>query len=197
MITPANFACSYSEARWCARRTSERRSHQSLLFIGDSRLQVLYNQTLNTMPGLGTKVGNRVLPSPRSSARFVWAPFVDEIMRKAIDDAARQPQLSLPSTVVVSSGTWAMKREPHSETAFAEFKKNLTDMVPSLETLAHMTRVVWMMQDPVLVHRLSSNWSTLRNSEIAKYNDFEKVQRLYLSKYRDAVKTSRAETITV
>lgn len=158
------------------RRISQWRSPNTLAYIGDSRLRFLYNETVSHITGSPPIYPNGnhhdVTTDEKSlnlSLQFVWAPFVDGDMQRAIDRFLL-PHSPLPSLILLSSGTWTMKISNSSEKAFKEYKRNLTELAPSLEKLAQRTRVVWVLQDPVFEYLLSEEREMIRNNEIWKYN---------------------------
>ncbi|KAH6946096.1 hypothetical protein HPB50_011623 [Hyalomma asiaticum] len=75
-----------------------------------------------------------------------------------------------PALIVLGSGTWAIKQSNGSQAMLAEYAANVSRLVPLLDRLANGSRVLWMLQDPVQVDRLSTSRRAISNELIDAYN---------------------------
>ncbi|CAL4067516.1 unnamed protein product, partial [Meganyctiphanes norvegica] len=77
---------------------------------------------------------------------------------------------NVPKLIVLGSATHAIKNFNGSALALEEYKKNLTSLSSALNQIGNRTRVLWMLQDPVLPERLKPERAVITNDQLEDYN---------------------------
>lgn len=165
-----------AESRMCLRYIAYWGGKNHIVFAGDSRIRQLYwafVQQVEPSPS----------PAPQEQAHrdlryeekdlhltveFLWHPLVDGSLRSA--GARWLRRMQRPALIVLGSGTWAIKQSNGSQAMLAEYAANVSRLVPLLDRLANGSRVLWMLQDPVQVDRLSTSRRAISNELIDAYN---------------------------
>lgn len=99
----------------------------------------------------------------------MWAPMVNQTMFD-IYNPWIQSQSKAPSVIVTGSGVWAIKVSNASTEMFNSYKSNLTYLVPILNSLVSATKVLWVLQDPVIYEKLHPSRKMITNEQIDMYN---------------------------
>lgn len=99
----------------------------------------------------------------------MWAPMVNQTMFD-IYKPWIQSQSKTPSVIVTGSGVWAIKISNASMEMFSSYKRNLTQLVPVLNSLVSFTKVLWVLQDPVITEKLHPSRKMITNEQIDMYN---------------------------
>ena len=99
----------------------------------------------------------------------MWAPMVNQSMFD-IYKPWLNFQAKLPSVIVTGSGVWAIKISNGSMEMFSSYKRNLTELVPVLRLLVPVTKVLWVLQDPVISEKLHPSRKMITNEQIDMYN---------------------------
>lgn len=99
----------------------------------------------------------------------MWAPMVNQTMFDIYTPWIRS-QSKAPSVIVTGSGVWAIKISNASTEMFNSYKSNLTYLVPILNRLVPATKVLWVLQDPVIYEKLHPSRKMITNEQIDMYN---------------------------
>lgn len=99
----------------------------------------------------------------------MWAPMVNQTMFD-IYTPWIQSQTKAPSVIVTGSGVWAIKISNASTEMFTNYKSNLTNLEPILSSLVPATKVLWVLQDPVIYEKLHPSRKMITNEQIDMYN---------------------------
>lgn len=76
-----------------------------------------------------------------------------------------------PSVIVAGCGLWSIVASNGSEVATTEYAVNLTHLVRSINILSEKkTKVLWTLQEPVIVDRLPPEYSAVTNEQLDLYN---------------------------
>lgn len=100
---------------------------------------------------------------------FMWAPMVNQTMLDIYKPWIRS-QSKAPSVIVTGIGVWAIKVSNASMDMLNNYKYNLTHLVPILNSLVPVTKVLWVLQDPVIYEKLLSSRKMITNEQIDMYN---------------------------
>ncbi|KFM77879.1 CAS1 domain-containing protein 1, partial [Stegodyphus mimosarum] len=147
-----------------------------IVFIGDSRIRQLFYgfvSLINPKYEVGDRFvhhdlhfGNEEL---KVNVDFIWAPMVNQSMfdiyKSWLQDASIRPSL-----IVTGSGVWAIKISNASMEMFESYQRNLTELMPVLNSLTPSTKVLWVLQDPVLTEKLHPSRKMITNEQIDLYN---------------------------
>lgn len=99
----------------------------------------------------------------------MWAPMVNKTMFD-IYKPWLQTVNNRPSVIVTGSGVWAIKISNASVEMYGSYKRNLTQLVPVLNSLIPLTKVLWVLQDPVITEKLHPSRKMITNEQIDMYN---------------------------
>lgn len=99
----------------------------------------------------------------------MWAPMVNQTMFNIYKPWIRYIS-KRPSVIVTGSGVWAIKISNASLEMFASYKRNLTQLVPILNSFIPHTKVLWVLQDPVITEKLHPSRKMITNEQIDMYN---------------------------
>ncbi|KAG1682096.1 N-acetylneuraminate 9-O-acetyltransferase [Nymphon striatum] len=141
----------------CMKYTAYWGDENHILFIGDSRDK--YHEDVN-YTDLDLKL----------DVRYIWSPMINSKMYDVYKHWQRQPPDKQPALIITGSGTWAIKEQNGTEEALISYSKNLTNLVPILNEVAEKTKVLWMLQDPVVYEKLSEDRKVITNEQIDLYN---------------------------
>ncbi|XP_045450859.1 N-acetylneuraminate 9-O-acetyltransferase [Melitaea cinxia] len=171
---------SKTDARRCLRYLAFWGKYNSFAFIGDSRLEQLYEYFIGVlktrieidssystvdhhMPNY-TYVDNKL----KLSVTFIWS---DDVSRTMVDQF-RTWQYSdrPPSVIVASTGLQLIKNRNTTEQVLEEYKRNLTQLVQPIDSLAgHKTQVLWKLLESVDTTKIKNDVK-ISNSDIDAYN---------------------------
>ncbi|XP_038206351.1 N-acetylneuraminate 9-O-acetyltransferase [Zerene cesonia] len=171
---------SKTDARRCLRYLAFWGKYNSFAFIGDSRVEQLYEHFIN---GLKTRLDmdtsystiDHHMPNYtyvdsklRLSVTFIWT----ENVSKTMVDKFRMWQHSdqPPSVIVASSGLALVKNRNVSEANLDEYKRNLTRLVQPIDALSSRgTHVLWKLLESVDNSKLRNDVK-INNNDIDAYN---------------------------
>ncbi|KAJ0178071.1 hypothetical protein K1T71_005894 [Dendrolimus kikuchii] len=172
---------SKTDARRCLRYLAFWGNYNSFAFIGDSRLEQLYEYfigVLKTRLDLDTSYSTIDLHAPnytyvdnklRLSVTFIWS---DDVSKTMVDQfrswqKADQP----PSVIVASTGLQLLKTRNTTDLILEEYKRNLTHLVQAIDSLAAKnTQVLWKLLEAVDSGKLKNDLKRITNSDIDLYN---------------------------
>ncbi|GAB6019038.1 hypothetical protein CHUAL_000666 [Chamberlinius hualienensis] len=164
------------ESKMCMRYIDYWGGKNHIVFVGDSRIRQLYyemvkhfdpKQNIDVKAHSNLKFRDQQL---KLTVQFVWSPMVNSSMMLMYDEWLKADGQHLPSVIVTGSATWAIKESNGSEQALIEYKNNLTKLVPQFNRLSTRSKVLWMLQDPVVHEKLSLNRKSITNELIDSYN---------------------------
>ncbi|KAM7291899.1 N-acetylneuraminate 9-O-acetyltransferase [Ixodes scapularis] len=173
---------SNAESRMCMRYIAYWGGKNHIVFMGDSRIRQLYLafvhqvQPSSSLPEEDLKENIHhnlkfVDKDLKLTVEFLWNPMVDAAMRASCARWLSRGSAERPTVLVLGSGTWSIKLSNGSSQAVTEYKANVTQLVPSLDRLANTTRILWLLQDPVVPEKLHPTRRMITNELIDAYNE--------------------------
>ncbi|XP_047517161.1 N-acetylneuraminate 9-O-acetyltransferase [Pieris napi] len=171
---------SKTDARRCLRYLAFWGKYNSFAFIGDSRLEQLYEHFisgLKTRLDIDTSYSTIDQHTPnytyvdnklRLSVTFIWS---DDISKTMVEKF-RMWQISdrPPSVIVASSGLKLIINRNITEANLEEYKRNLTRLVQPIDALAlRGTQVLWKLLESVDIAKLNNDVK-INNNDIDAYN---------------------------
>ncbi|XP_034831379.1 N-acetylneuraminate (7)9-O-acetyltransferase [Maniola hyperantus] len=171
---------SKTDARRCLRYLAFWGKYNSFAFIGDSRLEQLYEYFIGViktrldidssystvehhMPNY-TYVDNKL----KLSITFIWS---DDVSKTMVEQFRTWQYSDRPPSVIVASASLQLvKNRNITELAIEQYKRNLTQLVQPVDSLASRgTRVLWKTMEAVDVAALKSDIK-ISNADIDAYN---------------------------
>ncbi|CAN7990099.1 unnamed protein product, partial [Ixodes hexagonus] len=173
---------SNAESRMCMRYIAYWGGKNHIVFMGDSRIRQLYLafvhqvQPSSSLPEDDLKENIHhdlkfVDKDLKLTVEFLWSPMVDTSMRTSCTRWLSHGSAERPTVLVLGSGTWSIKQSNGSSQALTEYKANVTQLVPLLDRLANTTRILWLLQDPVVPEKLHPARRMITNELIDAYNE--------------------------
>ncbi|XP_047534646.1 N-acetylneuraminate 9-O-acetyltransferase isoform X1 [Vanessa atalanta] len=171
---------SKTDARRCLRYLAFWGKYNSFAFIGDSRLEQLYEYfigVLKTRVDIDSSYSTKDHHMPnytyvdnklRLSVTFIWS---DDVSRTMVEQFRTwQYSDSPPSVIVASTGLQLIKNRNTTEQALEEYKRNLTQLVQPIDALAaRKTQVLWKLSESVDTTKIKNDVK-ITNSDIDAYN---------------------------
>ncbi|KAJ8715881.1 hypothetical protein PYW08_013166 [Mythimna loreyi] len=172
---------SKTDARRCLRYLAFWGKYNSFAFIGDSRLEQLYEYFISVvrtrfdldtsystvdhrMPNY-TYVDNKL----RLSVTFIYSDDVSKTMVDQFRTWQRSDQP--PSVIVASTGLQLLKTRNTTDLVLEEYKRNLTHLVQAIDSLAaRNTQVLWKLIESVDATKLKNENKRITNTDIDLYN---------------------------
>lgn len=102
--------------------------------------------------------------------RFLWKPVVNQSM---VDQFKYWNSLSLdkrPNIIIAGSATHSIKQSNASVQALDYYRRNLTIMLPYMDSLNQSTTILWALQDPIRHDLLRKDRQMITNEQIDAYN---------------------------
>ena len=186
-----------TDARLCMNYKAYWGGHNKIIFIGDSRVRQVFWEFASMFFSQKneSKVHKDVFYEDKAielELLFRWQPMVNDLMYSDFKSFADSNTNEKPTLIVVASGSWSIKTNNASLSAKANFKANLTTIMPLIEKLHHTSSVIWMLQDDVLEQNLSPERSMITNEQINLYN----AAALELFRYSSAEVWSSSRSIS-
>ncbi|CAH2039234.1 unnamed protein product, partial [Iphiclides podalirius] len=171
---------SKTDARRCLRYLAFWGKYNSFAFIGDSRLEQLYEyfiSVLKTRLDLDTSYStvDHRLPNYtyvdsklKLSVTFMWS---DDVSKTMVDQfRAWERSDRPPSVIVASTGLQLVRNRNVTELMLEEYKRNLTRLVQPIDSLAaRNTRVLWKLLESVDASAMAED-EKISNRDIDAYN---------------------------
>ncbi|XP_043921904.1 N-acetylneuraminate 9-O-acetyltransferase [Protopterus annectens] len=157
-----------SEAKTCLK-------DKHVAFIGDSRIRQLFYSFLKVInPHVkeeGKKHENILVEDGSASLKveFLWHPEVNNSMKQSLKSWT-EDSTSKPDIILLGAALWSIKIHNGSNEALAQYKANITGIVPLLEKLAETSDVYWILQDPVYEDLLDESRKMITNQNVEAYN---------------------------
>ncbi|XP_050419398.2 N-acetylneuraminate 9-O-acetyltransferase isoform X1 [Patella vulgata] len=165
-----------SDARMCMHYISYWGGRNHIVFLGDSRIRQLYFHFINLISNDEVKKfkAHRDVhfQDNKINARvdFLWHPMVNISMYNVYKNWLISEPSARPNLVITSSATWSIKLSNGSKEALKNFEVNLTYILPFVNKLKDSTKILWLLQDPVVEEKLNANRSAITNEQIDYYN---------------------------
>jgi len=170
---------SMQEAHTCLRYVAYWGGRNHYVFLGDSRIRQVYVSMVSLLSGKPYQAASPHKDDHYRDERlnlhleFLWQPMVNESMLKVYKrwiEMGKKGSQDKPNAIITGSGTWSIKLNNGSEDALENFKVNLSYIAPYFNKLKETTKVLWMLQEPVVEEKLSPNRAMITNQQIMKYN---------------------------
>lgn len=170
---------SMQEAHTCFRYVAYWGGRNHYVFMGDSRIRQVYASMVSLLSGKPYQAATPHKDDHYRDERlnlhleFLWQPMVNESMVKVYKrwiERGKKGSQEKPNAIITGSGTWSIKLNNGSEDALENFKVNLSYIAPYFNKLKETTKVLWMLQEPVVEEKLSPNRAMITNQQIMKYN---------------------------
>ncbi|CAH2981507.1 unnamed protein product [Chilo suppressalis] len=172
---------SKTDARRCLRYLAFWGKYNSFAFIGDSRLEQLYEYfigVLKTRLDMDTSYSTVDHHMPnytyedhklRLSVTFIWS---DDVSKTMVDQfRSWQHSDKPPSVIVATTGLQLLKTRNTTDIVLEEYKRNLTHLVQAIDSLAaRNTQVLWKLMEAVDVTKLKNENKKISNTDIDAYN---------------------------
>ncbi|CAL1272802.1 unnamed protein product [Larinioides sclopetarius] len=167
---------SSSDSQMCLQYIAYWGGKTHIVFIGDSRIRQLYYgfvSLINPKYVIEDNIAHHNIHYSDKELKvyvdFIWAPMVNQTMfdiyKPWIQDVNTRPSL-----IVTGSGVWAIKISNASMEMYASYQRNLSHLVPMLNNLTPNTKVLWVLQDPVVTEKLHPSRKMITNEQIDLYN---------------------------
>ncbi|GFU04031.1 n-acetylneuraminate 9-O-acetyltransferase [Nephila pilipes] len=147
-----------------------------VVFIGDSRIRQLYFgfvSLINPKYVIENNIAHHNIHYTDKELKvridFIWAPMVNQTMFDIYKPWMQDISIR-PSLIVTGSGVWAIKISNASMSMYSSYQRNLSRLVPMLNNLTPTTKVLWVLQDPVLTEKLHPSRKMITNEQIDLYN---------------------------
>ncbi|KAL4702687.1 hypothetical protein ACJJTC_018310 [Scirpophaga incertulas] len=172
---------SKTDARRCLRYLAFWGKYNSFAFIGDSRLEQLYEyfiSVLKTRLDVDTSYSTVDHHMPnytyedhklRLSVTFIWSEDVSKTMVEQF--RTWQHTDRPPSVIVAGTGLQIIKARNTTDLVLEEYKRNLTRIVQPVDTLtARNTHVLWKLIEAVDTNKVNDDTKMIDNTDIDAYN---------------------------
>ncbi|XP_073946759.1 N-acetylneuraminate (7)9-O-acetyltransferase [Choristoneura fumiferana] len=171
---------SKTDARRCLRYLAFWGKYNSFAFIGDSRIEQLYEYFIGVLKAR-TELDTTYTMDHRSpnytysdaklrlSVRFVWS---DDVSRTMVEQFRTwQHEAKPPSVIVAGTGLQLLKTRNATDLVIDEYKRNLTLLVQAVDSLAAKnSQVLWKLIESVDSTKLKNDYKKISNSDIDEYN---------------------------
>ncbi|CAG9794077.1 unnamed protein product [Diatraea saccharalis] len=172
---------SKTDARRCLRYLAFWGKYNSFAFIGDARLEQLYEYfigVLKTRHDMDTSYSTVDHHMPnytyedhklRLSVTFIWS---DDVSKTMVDQfRSWQHSDRPPSVIVATTGLQLLKTRNTTDLLIEEYKRNLTHLVQAIDSLAaRNTQVLWKLMEAVDATKLKNDDKRISNADIDSYN---------------------------
>ncbi|XP_059058073.1 N-acetylneuraminate 9-O-acetyltransferase [Achroia grisella] len=171
---------SKTDARRCLRYLAFWDKYNSFAFIGDSRLEQLYEyfigvlKTRLDMETSYSSVEHRTNNSYVDSKLRLFVTFIrsNDVSRTMVEQFRNwQRSDKPPSVIVATTGLQLLKNRNTTDLVLEEYKRNLTHLVQAIDSLAaRNTQVLWKLMESVETSKLKTDLTKISNVDIEAYN---------------------------
>lgn len=148
------------------------------VFIGDSRIRSLYKGFVGHLQQdeITTEKpeddGHDLIHIDKTlklTVEFKWFPYLSTSM---IEQFRKWRIMDKPPSVIVAGcGLWSIRASNGSEATIEEYSLNLTRLVQPIDHLhEHKSIILWALQEPINVNKISSEYQMITNEHIDLYN---------------------------
>lgn len=149
-----------------------------IIFMGDSRIRQLYFEFIRSISAnddneYSQPVHRDIEYNEKDlnlRIKFLWRPIVNQSM---IDQFKQLSDLSMearPNIIIVGSATHSIKESNASIQALEYYRRNLTILLPYMDSLNKSTTILWTLQDPIKHDSLRKDRQMITNEQIDAYN---------------------------
>ncbi|RZF39634.1 hypothetical protein LSTR_LSTR001155 [Laodelphax striatellus] len=173
---------SQTDTRRCMRYLAFYGRQNRFVFIGDSRIHDLYTAFWDHLTGHESKTQHKYQSLAKSSSNFTFVDYQlkltiefvysEDIGPKMLSKFQTWRKETTPPVVIVAGcGTWSINRSNKSNAALRDYSTNLTMLVQSIDDLVERnSRVLWVLQEPVVEDKLKPSHAAITNQQIYLYN---------------------------
>lgn len=154
------------------------------MFIGDSRIKVLYQAFVGHLQSTGySNASVKPLDTKHTSLEYsdpklklnVRYIFADEISKTMIEEFTtwEKEVNSAPSCIIASCTHSKFKNGNFTEEIRKAYITNMTRLIKPIEDLStKKTKVIWKLQDPIDEDKVENDpvWKNVLNEDIEKFN---------------------------
>jgi len=165
------------DSKRCMRYIAYWGGKNHIVFLGDSRIRQLYYEMVKHFnpddPLMDTKAHGHLKFSDEQlklTVEFLWQPVVNSSMMEVYESWVKGLPEKRPKVIVTGSATWSIKESNASLNALLSYKDSLAKLVPNFDRLAPTTKVLWMLQDPIVPDKLEEARRAITNEQIDLYN---------------------------
>uniref|UniRef100_T1INP0 Cas1p 10 TM acyl transferase domain-containing protein n=1 Tax=Strigamia maritima TaxID=126957 RepID=T1INP0_STRMM len=165
------------DSRMCFRYIDYLGGRNHIVFVGDSRTRELYLTLVRHLnPNPKDNEYNRhsnlkyTDDHLKLTVEFLWQPVVNQSMLDVCDSWLKLPLDQRPSLVVMGSATWSIKTSNGSLEALEAYRDGLLRLIHPINRMQSKTKVLFMLQDPVLPDRMKKERQLITNELIDLYN---------------------------
>lgn len=149
-----------------------------IVFIGDERIRQLYIQfvrsirlDLNNLSNIDYKEDLEYIEKDLNlDIKFLWRPMVNKSMIDEVKSWTKLKDYLKPHIVIMGSAVHSIKFSNGSSMALEFYRKNLTILLPYMESLNRTTKILWVLQDPIKTELLKKEKRMITNELIDSYN---------------------------
>lgn len=162
----------------CIRYIAYWGGRNSIIFMGDSRVRQLYYEFIKSISVSQDNIAN--MPAHHDldydekdlnlNIKFLWRPVVNQSLIDEFKNWNSVSEYSRPNIVIVGSATHSIKQSNASLNALEYYQKNLTILLPYMDSLNRSTTILWVLQDPIKHELLKDDRAMITNEQIDAYN---------------------------
>ncbi|XP_039285446.1 N-acetylneuraminate 9-O-acetyltransferase-like [Nilaparvata lugens] len=173
---------SQTDTRRCMRYLAFYGRQNRFVFVGDSRIHDLYTAFWDHLTGHESKTQHKYQSLAKSSRNFTFVDYQLKLTIEFVYSEDVGPKMlskfqmwrketTPPVVIVAGSGTWSINRSNKSNAALRDYSTNLTMLVQSIDELVEKgSRVLWVLQEPVVEDKLTPSHAGITNQQIYLYN---------------------------
>lgn len=166
------------DTRRCLRYIAYYGKNTHFVFIGDSRIRSLYkgfvghlqqDEITTEKPEDDSHDLIHIDKTLKLTVEFKWFPYLSTSM---IEQFRKWRIMDKPPSVIVAGcGLWSIRASNGSEATIEEYSLNLTRLVQPIDHLhEHKSIILWALQEPINVNKISSEYQMITNEHIDLYN---------------------------
>lgn len=172
-----------TDTRRCLRYLAFWGTKNQFVFIGDTRIRVLYQAFVGHLQSTGySNASVKQIESKHMSLEYsdpklklnVRYIFADEISKAMIQEFTTWQKEPTPPMCIIASCTYSKFNHGNfTEDIEKAYVANLTRLIKPIEDLAtKKTKIIWKLQDPIDEDKLETNpgWKNVFNEDIEKFN---------------------------
>lgn len=171
---------SRTDARMCMRYIAYWGGHNTLVFMGDSRIRQIFHAftkhvSTKSEPVPASYSAHEDLkytePDISLDIQFLWRPTLNSSVSHAYQKWLEMSPKERPKIVVTGCATWSIQENNGSLESLRDYKTNLTRLIYDIDLLgSHGSEILWALQNPVDPEKLSPERSMITNEQIDLYN---------------------------
>ncbi|GAB0100574.1 CAS1 domain-containing protein 1 [Sergentomyia squamirostris] len=172
---------SQQDTRRCFRYLAFWGNENHFVFIGDTRLRMLYEAFIDHLQPSDDDNGSLVdIPAAATNQEYldfklklrVNYIYTTDITRGMVEEFTAWRQQEDPPSLIVASCTFANFLSGNiTEKIVKSFSLNMTHLVRPLEqVLSKKVKVLWKLQDPIVEDKVAMEWKSVTNDDIDQLN---------------------------